>query len=359
MLLRSLELNQFRNYRDAHLDLAPGVTVIVGDNGQGKSNLLESVGYLATLGSFRSTPLEALITDGADEAIIRAEGTRESRSLLLEASLLRSGRNRTMVNRQPLRRSRDLLGALRVTVFAPDDLELVKDGPGIRRRFIDDAVVAVTPKQDLVRGDVDKVLRQRNALLKQAKGRLTPDVEATLDVWDAKFAEVGTALALARVAMVDMLTPVIASSYAALTDGSRDASLHYTPTWLDDGLLGALHATRIDDLRRGVTTVGPHRDELELILAGRPARTHASQGEQRTFALALRLASHRVVTDATGTSPVLLLDDVFSELDAKRSDALLANLPDGQTLLTTAGALPSATRPDLVVRVVAGTISIP
>jgi DNA replication and repair protein RecF len=356
VLLHDLELHGFRSYRDLQVTFAPGVTVLVGDNAQGKTNLLEAVGWLATLSSFRGATDDALVNLDAEQAIVRANGTRDQRALLLEAEINRSGRNRTLVNRQPLRRTRDLLGALRVTVFAPDDLELVKQGPGLRRRFVDDALVAVNPARDALRTEVDRVLRQRNALLKQAKGRLAPDVEATLDVWDAKLAEAGSALADARSELVGQLAPVLTEAYQALAGAGRAATIRYDPPWRATGLATALGEARKDDVRRGVTTVGPQRDEVELTLSGSPARTHASQGEQRTFALALRLASHRVVADATGSPPILLLDDVFSELDATRRAALLANLPRGQTLLTTAADVPEGTDPDLVLRVADGTV---
>ena len=301
---------------------------------------------------------DAALVKLADEpAIARANARRVPRSLLLDAEINRTGRNRTLVNRQPLRRTRDLLGALRVTVFAPDDLELVKQGPGLRRRFVDDALVAVNPARDALRTEVERVLRQRNALLKQAKGRLSPEIEATLEVWDVKFVDAGTALAAARSDLVAELAPVLTEAYESLAGPGRSAVIRYEPTWQAGGLAAALGEARQDDIRRGVTTVGPHRDEVDLTLSGSPARTHASQGEQRTFALALRLASHRVVTDATGSPPILLLDDVFSELDAARRSALLANLPRGQTLLTTAADVPEGTHPDLVLHVAGGSIA--
>src|SRR5207237_5582271 len=172
-----------------------GLTVVQGANGEGKTNLLEAVGYLATLSSFRGAPAEALVRVGAESAVVRAEGEREGRSLLIEASLPRVGRDRVLVNRQPLRRARDLVGYLRVSVFSPDDLALVKGGPAERRRYLDDTLVALHPKNDVLQGDLDRVLRQRNTLLKQAGGRLTDEVAATLDVWDAKLASLGGALA--------------------------------------------------------------------------------------------------------------------------------------------------------------------
>jgi DNA replication and repair protein RecF len=347
--LQRLWLTDFRSYRSAELAFAPGLTAVVGENGQGKTNLLEAIGYLATLSSFRGAPTEALIRDGAPQAVVRAEGEREGRSLLVEAELNRTGRNRVQVNRQRPQRTRDLLGALRVTVFSPDDLELVKGAPGGRRAFVDDALVAARPAQDALRTDLERVLRQRNALLKQAGGRLTPDVATTLDVWDAKLVEAGEALVEARVRLLDGMAPQLALAYARVAQREEEVTARY--------LASALVAARADDLRRGVSTVGPHRDEIELRIAGMPARTHASQGEQRSLAWALRLASHSVVNEATGTPPVLLLDDVFSELDPGRSHALLANLPPGQAVLTTAGVLPAEARPELVLAVRDGRVT--
>jgi DNA replication and repair protein RecF len=349
-------LSDFRNYASAELAPAPGITAIVGSNGEGKTNLLEAIGYLATLSSFRGAPGEALVRAGCETAVVRAEVEVEGRTSLLEAELRAVGRDRVQVNRQPLKRARDLLGTIRVTVFSPDDLELVKGGPAERRRLLDDTLVACSPRHDATRSDLDRILRQRTTLLRQSGGRLTPEVEATLDVWDAKLTEVGERLAEARAALVARLEPVVAKAYDDVASTAANVTLRYEAPWRADGLAAALAAARADDLRRGVSTVGPHRDELGLTIDGLPARTHASQGEQRSLALALRLGAHAVVTDETGTPPVLLLDDVFSELDADRSHALLAHLPPGQALLTTAGVLPEGVTPELVVRVRDGRI---
>jgi DNA replication and repair protein RecF len=355
MLLRRLWLTDFRSYTDADVELADGFTALLGDNGEGKTNLLEAVGWLATLRSFRGVPTEALIRRGAASAVIRAEGEREGRDLLLEAELVASGRNRVQVNRQPLRRARDLLGVLRVSVFAPDDLVMVKGSPSERRGYLDEALVAVHPRNDALQADVDRILRQRNALLKQSGGHLRDDIATTLDVWDAKLADAGDALVDARVALLDQIAPVLAETYDAVARRPAEVTASYVRSW-EGALADALAAARRDDLRRGVSTVGPHRDEIELGIGGMPARTQASQGEQRSLALALRLAAHAVVTDATGSSPVLLLDDVFSELDPDRSDALLANLPAGQTVLTSASGLPPGAKPDAVLRITAGRV---
>jgi DNA replication and repair protein RecF len=364
--LRKLWLTDFRSYEAAELEPDPdGLTVIRGPNGQGKTNLLEAVAWLATMESFRGAPREALVRRGATRAVLRAEGVREGRRLLVEAEIPVRGRERVMFNRQPLRRSRDLLGALRVSVFSPADLEMVQGAPVSRRDLLDNALVALASKHDALRTDVDKVLRQRGALLKQADGRSTPEIESTLDVWDSKLAELGTALARARAELVTALAPLVSGAYRSLAGaggvelvggssgtgssgtgsstgagaGPGDVSIRYCRSW--DGDLGAaLLAARREDLRRGVSTIGPHRDDVEVLLAGMPARTHASQGEQRGLALALRLGVHALVTEAAGSPPLLLLDDVFSELDPDRSAALVRLLPAGQALVTTAGALP-------------------
>jgi DNA replication and repair protein RecF len=356
MQLQRLWLTDFRSYPAVEVELAPGLTAIVGANGHGKTNLLEAIGYLATLDSFRGAPNEALIREGAPMAVVRAEGTRDARDLLIEAEIVRVGRSRVQVNRQRLTRSRDLLGALRVTVFAPDDLVLVKGGPGERRRYLDDTLVAVRPRNDGLRTELDRILRQRNALLKQSGGRMTPEIESTLAVWDAKFVEAGEALAGARQGLVDRLEPTLALAYDRVAQQEAKVEVTYVAPWREAGLAAALAEARRDDLRRGVSTVGPHRDELELRISGLPARTHASQGEQRSLAWALRLAAHAIVTEAAESPPILLLDDVFSELDPDRCGALLANLPAGQTILTTAGGLPPGAEPDAVLDVERGKV---
>ncbi len=360
MRIRHLWLNDFRSYDAVDVELGGGLTVILGANGQGKTNLLEAIGYLATLSSFRGAPVEAMIREGASSAVVRADGEREGRELLIEAELVANGRNRVQINRQRLQRSRDLLGAIRVSVFSPDDLVLVKGGPGERRRYLDDTLVALHARYDQLRGDVERVLRQRNALLKQSAGgnRFDESAAFTLDVWDAKLTEAGEALAVARRELVERLRPEITDAYRSLAPRAVDVAIEarYDCAWAGSGLASALAAARRDDLRRGVTTVGPHRDELQLGIAGLPARTHGSQGEQRSLALALRLAAHRVVTTDTGAAPVLLLDDVFSELDPTRSNSLLHNLPPGQTVLTSAAGLPAGAAPELVVRLEDGAI---
>lgn len=357
MIIERLELVDFRNYVSGSFDLHTGTTVVIGDNGQGKTNLAEALAFLATLSSFRSAPDDALVRAGADSAVIRATIRQDDgRETLVEIEVAAVGRNRVQINRQRLGRVRELLGSVRVTVFSPDDLVLVKGGPGDRRRFLDDTLVALATKYDGIRLEIDRIVRQRNTLLKQASGRLTDDIEVTLDVWDAKFATVADQFGHARATLVARLEPMVHEAYEQLAGTPTPLELRYEPAWRTTGLAAALREARSVDLRRGVSTVGPHRDELSMSIGGLPSRTHASQGEQRTLALALRLAGHRLVTERTGTAPVLVLDDVLSELDDGRATALLAHLPIGQVVITTASELPPSARADHVLRIVAGEV---
>ncbi len=356
MHVTRLELVDFRNYAHASFDLEGGVTAVLGRNGQGKTNFAEALAYLATLSSFRGAPPEAMIRVAADTAVIRATVSDDDRSVLIEAELSRVGRNRVQVNRQKLGRARDLLGVVRVSVFAPDDLVIVKGAPSERRKFLDDTLVALATKYDAARLELDRIVRQRNVLLKQAGGRLTDELATSLDVWDGRLAAVGDQFGHARATLVARCQPMVTEAYADLAGVSSPVGLEYEPEWRRTGLSAALATARTDDIRRGVSTVGPHRDDLVILLGGMPARTHASQGEQRTLALALRLAAHRLVAERTGSTPVLVLDDVLSELDPDRATALLANLPTGQVVITSASPLPAAANPDRLLEIAAGTV---
>ncbi|MDO8361604.1 MAG: DNA replication/repair protein RecF [Actinomycetota bacterium] len=357
MIVTRLELVDFRNYSEASFEFHPGITAVVGLNGQGKTNLAEALAYLASLDSFRGAPGDALIRVGAETAVVRATVLHpDGREVLVELELSRHGRNRVHVNKQKLGRSRELLGVMRVTVFSPDDLSLVKGGPQERRRFMDDTLVSLALKYDALRLELDRIVKQRNVLLKQAGGRLNEESELTLDVWDAKLAQVGDQFGHARAVLIARLTPMVSEAYEQLADRPSAVELRYEPAWRQRGLVAALAESRTDDVRRGVSMVGPHRDDVELSIGGLPARTHASQGEQRTMALALRLAAHRMVAEKAGSTPVLVLDDVLSELDPRRCAALLTHLPPGQVVLTTAGALPEAAHPDAIVRIESGVV---
>ena len=358
MIVERLELIDFRNYVSGSFDLTSGTTAIIGGNGHGKTNLAESLAYLATLSSFRGAPNDALVRAGAEQAVIRATIRHDDgQTTLIEAELVAAGRNRVQVNKQKLGRVRDLLGSVRVTVFSPDDLTLIKGGPGDRRRYLDDTLVALATKYDAVRLEVGRILKQRNSLLKQAAGHLTSEIETTLDVWDQKFAEVADQFGYARATLVARITPMVQEAYEHLAGTKTPVELTYEPDWRQIGLAAALEAVRNMDVRRGVSTVGPHLDELNFRINGLPSRTHASQGEQRTLALALRLAAHRLVTERTGTAPVLVLDDVLSELDEGRTTALLQHIPLGQVIITTAPELPPAAKADRILRIEAGRVS--
>ena len=351
MRVERLWLKDFRSYEALEIELVDGLCAVTGANGVGKSNLLEAIAYLSLLESFRGAPSEALIRAGAASAVVRGQIVAEGREQLIEAEIVSTGRNRVLLNRQRLTRNRDLLGALRVTVFSPEDLSLIKGGPALRRSYLDQLLVSLDPRNDNVRSQYDKALRQRNALLKQTHGRLDEAAEFTLAVWDDKLVESGEQLATLRDDVVSQLQPIVVQAYEDVAGEHHDISLAYVAPWRESGqgesgqggsgLRAALRASRRDELRRGLTLVGPHRDDLGITLQGLPSRTHASQGEQRSLALALRLASHRLLHDVTGAPPVLLLDDVFSELDPDRSAALLRSLPAGQALLSTASGLPA------------------
>jgi DNA replication and repair protein RecF len=335
----------------------------VGANAQGKTSLLEAVAWAATGASFRGVPDAVLVRAGCESAIVRAEVVDGARTQLLEAELRATGRNRVRLNRNPVARARDRRELVRVTVFAPDDLQLVKGGPSERRTYLDGLLTSVAPRYEAVLADYERVLRQRNALLKARFGS-DPDDETTLRVFDAQLARAGAELARGRLRMLERLVPLVAAAYEELAGDTRAVEAVYEAEWapatpvddLEASLLEALAARRKAELDRKVTLAGPHRDEWRLRVGALDARTHASQGEQRTLALALRLGGHRLCTDVTGSAPVLLLDDVFSELDAQRSRALVANLVSGQTLLTTAGSAPEGVDADHVLQVDAGVV---
>ena len=356
MLLRRLTVDEFRCYQHAELELSPGLTVVRGRNGQGKTNLVEAIAYLSRAASFRDVPTDVLIRDGAERGRVSGSVDVEGRSVDIEAHLARRGPNRIVVNGQRTSRKTDLLEVLRVTVFTPDDLELIKSGPSVRRHYLDELLVTLRPAMDAVRTDLERVLRQRATLLKQAGPRPGQELLATLDVWDERLADLGTRLGEARRELVADLAGWVSDAYHRLASSDEPVALTYEASWLDSGLATAIAAARCEDLRRGTTSAGPHRDELRIELRHTAARTHASQGEQRCLALALRLGGHELVRDRYRTSPVLLLDDVFSELDPHRTEALLQHLPPGQTVLTTAEAIPPQARADLVVTVDAGVV---
>ena len=358
MPLRRLWLTDFRNYISVDLTFGDGITAITGLNGQGKTNLVEAIAWLARGSSFRGAPNEALIRSGSESAILRAETGNADRSTLLEVELSTKGKNRMQVNGNKVGRVRDLVGYFTATIFGPDDLALLKGGPGERRAFLDDLLVDLDPRLHTTRTNLERVLRQRNTLLRQAGGQLTPGVSDSLDVWDSKLVEVGEVLIAARQRLVDRLSPLVDDHLGVLSGGVSNASMAYEESWSGSNLGDALSEARRDDLRRGTTTVGPHRDEVSITLDNLGARHHSSQGEQRSLALAMRLAGHYLVAEDTGMRPVVLLDDVFSELDPDRSTALVDLLPKAQAVLTSAGNLPTGVVADHWYRIAAGCVEV-
>ena len=350
MNVESVSLADFRSYPEARFTFTPGLTAVLGSNGRGKTNLLEAVGFMAGIGSLRGVPDEALVRSGTDAAVVRGEiAADDGRQFLVEIEIARTGRNRVLLNRQRVSRLRELAGALTVTVFSPDDLQLVKGSPAHRRRWLDEALVACHPARESVRADLDRILRQRNTALRQARGRISPDIVVTLDVWDAKLAAAGDQLRRLRRELLSGLAPRLAAAYAVVAGAATEISADYASSWGPEPLAEALAAARSDDVRRGVTTVGPHRDDVSFEIDGLAARTHASQGEQRSLALALRLAADGEVRARRSVKPVLLLDDVFSELDPGRAGALALALPDGQKILTSATGVPPGCSADQVL----------
>jgi DNA replication and repair protein RecF len=352
MRLERLEVVDFRNHDRVAVDLPAGASVLVGPNGVGKTNLLEAIGYLATLGSHRVGQDAALIRAGAESAVIRSVVWRAGRRLLVDLELRPGTGVRGRVNGAPVPRARDLLGVVRATVFAPEDLGLVRGDPEERRRFLDTLAVQRLPRYHGSRQDYDRVLRQRNTLLRSGGGRLPGSALATLEVWDEKLASAGAEIWSERLRLVAALTPRVELAYQRLAGRDDAVDVAYVssvagpgspdpdpdPAKLAQALRERLGADRAREVERGLTLSGPHRDDLALALRGLPARTHASHGEAWSLALALRLGSHRLLTEE-GEEPVLLMDDVFAELDRQRRDRVAeAARAAEQTVVTAAVA---------------------
>ncbi len=354
MYVAHLTLHDFRSYADLDVALGPGATAFIGRNGQGKTNLVEAIDYLSRLGSHRVSSDAPLVRAGAEQAIVRAAVVREGRSATLEVELNPGRSNRARVNRATLPKARELLGLVRTVVFSPEDLTLVKGDPSDRRKFLDDLLVLRIPRLAGVRADYDRVLRQRNSLLKTAglaRGGARDGALATLEVWDDHLSRTGAELLEARLALVDQLRPYLGKAYETVARGATrdDAEMEYvasldlggatTRPALTEALLAGVEARRSEELDRGLSLVGPHRDELRLTLgsadARLPVRGYASHGESWSFALALRLASYDLLR-AEGDDPILILDDVFAELDGERRQQLADLVSGAEQVLVTA-----------------------
>lgn len=358
MHVTHLSLHDFRSYSAAEVELGPGVTAFVGRNGQGKTNLIEAIDYLSRLSSHRVATDAPLVRSGAEQAVVRAAVVKDGRTAVLEVEINPGRANRARINRSPLPRVRDLVGLVRTVVFAPDDLALVKGDPSERRRFLDDLLVLRTPRLAGTRADYDRVLRQRNSLLKTAGGSRRGGSSqeaalATLAVWDEHLARLGGELLAERWALVDDLRPYVGKAYEAVARGARrdDAEIEYrssVPTEetrppadaLATALLAEVERRRGEELDRGISLVGPHRDDLLLSIGHDggerlPVKGYASHGESWSFALALRLASYDLLR-ADGDDPILVLDDVFAELDTGRRRQLADLVARAEQVLVTA-----------------------
>jgi DNA replication and repair protein RecF len=351
-----LGLVDFRSYGTVELDLAAGVTTFVGANGQGKTNLVEAIGYACSLRSHRVATDLPLVRRGAQRAIVRVHADRGGRAVVVELEITPGRANRARVNHSPVPRQRDVLGQVSRVLFAPEDLFLVKGDPGERRTYLDELTVALAPRFDAVLSDLERVLKQRNSLLKSASAlrgggsRSRSAAEATLSIWDDQLAALSAEVILARAALVQRLGPPLSGAYRAVAPGDSDplAHIEYVPGVpdavglgrheLEDQVRRSLHARRDEEFARGITLVGPHRDELAVTLHGMPVRGYASHGESWSMALALRLASYDIVRAESGPGgePVLILDDVFAELDADRRERLAGAIADVEQVLITA-----------------------
>ena len=354
MFVDHLQLADFRSYPGVDVSLGAGVRTFVGANGQGKTNLVEAIEYLSTLSSHRVSTDQPLVRFGAERAVVRARvqaGLDDSRQLQLEVEITPGKANRAQLNRSPLRRPRELIGVLRTVVFSPEDLAVVKGDPSERRRFLDDLLVTRWPRMSGVRADYDRVLRQRNTLLKSLSGRsrggpAPVEAASTLDVWDTHLAAAGGELLAARLSTLADLGPHAAKAYADIAPTNDEAAAEYRCSVELDGrsgrdelaeaLVTAMRERRGEEIQRGVSLVGPHRDDIVLSLGVLPVKGYASHGESWSFALALRLGSFHLLR-ADGIEPVLVLDDVFAELDVTRRERLAGGVSAAeQVLITTA-----------------------
>ncbi|HXY64614.1 MAG TPA: DNA replication/repair protein RecF [Mycobacterium sp.] len=352
MYVRHLGLRDFRSWAHAELELTPGRTVFVGPNGYGKTNLVEALWYLSTLGSHRVATDAPLVRVGASRAVVSTIVVNDGRECAIDLEIAAGRANKARLNRSPVRSPREVVGVLRAVLFAPEDLALVRGDPADRRRYLDDLAALRRPRVAALRADYEKVVRQRTALLKSVSGaRFRGDRGGleTLDVWDGHLAAHGAELMAARIELVNELAPEVQKSYQLLAPAARSAAISYRANVdvefdstdvevLRTALLAQMAQRRDAELERGVCLVGPHRDDLELRLGEQRAKGFASHGESWSVALALRLAAYELLR-ADGGDPVLLLDDVFAELDTTRREALAAAAASAEQVLVTAAVL--------------------
>ncbi|AIK83715.1 recombinase RecF [Corynebacterium glutamicum] len=357
MHIRSLELRDYRSWPELKVDLEPGITVFIGRNGFGKTNIVEAIDYLAHLSSHRVSSDAPLVRAHAENARVSAVAVNQGRELAAHLLIKPHAANQASLNRTKVRTPRELLGVVKTVLFAPEDLALVKGEPAERRRYLDDIIATRQPRMAGVKADYDKVLKQRNALLKTAtialrRGYGTEEGAAalsTLDTWDGQLARLGAEVMAARFALLNELGPKIYEAYTTIAPESRPAAVNYKTT-IDQGLsqfsefdagiieatlLTELAAKRQREIERGSSLVGPHRDDVDLMLGDQPAKGFASHGETWSFALSLRIAEFNLLK-SDGTDPILILDDVFSELDAGRREKLVGIAQEVEQVLITA-----------------------
>ncbi|MFL6070950.1 MAG: DNA replication/repair protein RecF [Actinomycetes bacterium] len=348
MHVTALELVDFRSYAHVQVDLDPGINVLIGRNGQGKTNIVEALGFVASLSSHRVASEQPLVRHDASHAVVRAAVERAERRLLLEVEIVPGKSNRARINKSPLPRARELLGVLRTVVFAPEDLGIVRGDPDGRRNFLDQLMVLRTPRLAGVKADYDKVLKQRNALLKSVSATRGQFDASTLEVWNDHLVDLGSELLEGRLQLIRELREPVHQAYADLAPSEGEARLDYRASWFEvsplevvdrdevaAALRAALAGVERDEQQRGITLIGPHRDDLVLLLGEHPAKGFASHGESWSMVLALRLASFGLLR-AEGDDPVLILDDVFAELDTTRRERLADMVVGAEQVVVTA-----------------------
>ena len=353
MWLKSLQLANFRNYSQLNLDLSSGQVLLYGQNGEGKTNLVEAISYLSTLESHRVTGYQSLIQQGQTTAQLSGKVNQNSRELLIGVELNKEASNRYFLNGSARKKTSEVLGLVRTVSFSPEDLDLIRRDPSDRRKFLDSSLVQLKPRLSGVKADYERVLKQRNALLKSARGVKNPEL-STLEIWDDQLVALGTELAAERLELVTALSPLLQTFYTALSDSKDEVSLRvvsavgsdenekWTDIERDPKIYSQLFYERLESLRkkeleRGITLAGPHRDELLIDKAGLLAKTHASQGEAWSLALGLKLALGDVSRKTSNIGdPILLLDDVFAVLDKGRRERLVEFVTDYEQVIITA-----------------------
>lgn len=394
MFIEQLALADFRSYERVDVSLRPGITILVGPNGMGKTNIVEAIGYLGSLSSHRVSGDGPLIRFGAERAVVSARIIRAGQAATVEVEINSGRPNRARINRASPVAARDILGLCRIVFFSPEDLALVKGEPAVRRRFLDDLLVSLVPHHAATRSDYERVLKQRNALLKSARagGRSGTAYESTLDVWDQHMAAAGARLVKARLETLQRLKPHFDSAYLHISDGPRQTTAQYSSGLIDgfddeirgaggyaaeagelyglsveeltERYLAAFAKHRRRELERGISLVGPHRDDVDLLLGSAPAKGYASHGETWSVALALRLGTYHLLCEddqSPGATPILILDDVFAELDEGRRERLAATVAGAEQVLVTAAVASDipASLAGIKIRVFPGAVEEP